>query len=78
MNSAGVAFDMKYAGKLPGVFQRFHSRTQLCGTAVGLAFVECSVQRHGGQLGVGGTVGESDSAALAEPVSRMESRPQCP
>jgi light-regulated signal transduction histidine kinase (bacteriophytochrome) len=64
----GIGFDNQYAGRIFGMFQRLHGRSEYAGTGIGLALCQRIVERHEGTITAAGIPGQGATFTITLPT----------
>lgn len=66
----GIGFEMKYADRIFGIFQRLHGRSEYEGTGIGLATCRKIAERHGGKISVASEPGKGTTFTVTLPMAQ--------
>lgn len=66
----GIGFEMKYADRIFGIFQRLHGRSEYEGTGIGLATCRKIAERHGGKIAVASELGKGTTFTVTLPMAQ--------
>lgn len=72
----GVGFDMEFAGKLFGIFERLHTQEEFEGDGIGLALVKKVMRQHGGRVWIEGRPNEGATVYLVFPKWEKQDFPE--